>query len=78
MKDLTASQTNPFKVIVLTETWLADEKSHKNSFFPPILNSALIPQIRKCSRKGCSVVVYIHKSVNYKIIHDLRWLVWLV
>ena len=33
VKYLIASQTNPFKVIVLTETWLADEKAH-NSFFP--------------------------------------------
>ena len=46
MKDLIASQTNPFTVIVLTETWLADEKAHNSSFFP-ILSSSLNPQIRK-------------------------------
>ena len=33
VKYLIASQTNRFKVIVLTETWLADEKAHNNSFF---------------------------------------------
>ena len=32
MKDLKASQTNPFKVIVLTETWLADKKAHNNFY----------------------------------------------
>ena len=60
MKDLIASQTNPFKAIVLTETLLADEKAHNNSFFT-IRNSSLNPQIRKCSRNGCGVYSQICK-----------------
>ena len=28
LKNLIVSQTNPFKVVVLTETWLADAKAH--------------------------------------------------
>ena len=70
LKDLIVSQTNPCKVIVLTETWLADEKAHNNSLFL-ILNSSSLPQIRKCLHKVGGVVVFIHKSLNYKIIHDL-------
>ena len=36
-----------------------------------MLNSFLIPHIKKCSLKGDGVVVFIHKSLNLKIIHDL-------
>ena len=36
-----------------------------------MLNSSLIPHIKKCSLKGDGVVVFIHKSLNCKIIHDL-------
>ena len=65
------SQTNPCKVIVLTEIWLADKKAHNNSLFL-ILNSSLIPQIKKYLLKGGGVVIFIHKSLNYKIIYHLR------
>ena len=71
LKDLIVSQTNPCKVIVLTWTWLADKKVHNDSLFL-ILNFSLIPEIRKCSHKGVGVVIFIHKSLNYKITHDLR------
>ena len=77
LKDLIASQTNPFKVFVLTETSSADEKAHNNSLFLN-LNSYMIPQVRKCSHERGGVVVFIHKSVNFKVIHDLRWATWLV
>ena len=33
MKDLIVSQTNPFKVVVLTVAWLADKKVCNSSFF---------------------------------------------
>ena len=36
-----------------------------------MLNSCLIPPIKKCSGKGDGVVAFIHKSLNCKIIHDL-------
>ena len=36
-----------------------------------MLNSSLIPHIKKCSLKGDGLVVFIHKSLNCKIIHDL-------
>ena len=70
LKDLTVNQTNPCKIIVFTETWSMEKKANNNSFFL-ILNSSLISQIRKFSLKGGGVVVFIHKSLNYKIIHYL-------
>ena len=36
-----------------------------------MLNSSLIPHIKKCSLKVDYVVVFIHRSLNCKIIHDL-------
>ena len=36
-----------------------------------MLNSSLIPHIKTFSLKGDGVVVFIHKSLNLKIIHDL-------
>ena len=33
LKDLIMSQTNPFKAVVLTETWLSDEKEHNYCLF---------------------------------------------
>ena len=56
--------------MVFTETWLIEEKAHNNALFL-ILNSSLIHQIRKSSLKGGGVVVFIHKSLNYKISHDI-------
>ena len=32
LKTLIVSQTNPFKDVVLTETWLADAKAHNVLF----------------------------------------------
>ena len=58
---------NPCKVIVFTETWLIEEKAHNSSPFL-IVNCSLIPQIRKSSLKVGHVVVFIYKSLNYKII----------
>ena len=77
LKDLIVSQMNHCKVIVLTTTWLADKKAHDNSLFC-ILNSSLIPHIRKCLHKGGGVAVFTYKSVNYKVVHDSRWLKWIV
>ena len=69
LKDLIMSQTNPFKAVVHTETWLSDEKAHNYCLFL-ILNCSSINQIRKCSRESGGVVVFIHKSLNYKVTHD--------
>ena len=52
------NETKACKVIIFTETWLIEEKAHNSLFF--ILNSSLIPHIKKCSNKGGSVVVFIH------------------
>ena len=60
---------NPCKIIVLTETSLTDKKALNNSLFL-IWNCSLIHQIRKCLHKGGGVV-FIQKSLNYKIVHDL-------
>ena len=53
------NQTNACKVIVFTETWLKEEQELNNSLFR-ILNSSLIPHIKKVSNKGCGVGVFIH------------------
>lgn len=46
LKDLIVSQMNPFKVVVLTVTWLADKKVYNSSFFD-ILSFSSIHQIKK-------------------------------
>ena len=82
LKNLIVSQTNPFKVVVLTETWLADAKAHNVLFFTFTMHYSLfiihfqyssIHQIRKPSRKSSfyGVVLFIHKSLKYKVRHDL-------
>ena len=43
----------------------------QNNYLFLMLNSSLIPHIKKCSLKGDGVVVFIHKFLNCKIIHDL-------
>ena len=58
LKDFIVNQTNPCKVIVFTETWLIEEKAHNNSLFL-ILNSSLIPPVRKFSLKGGAVLSYL-------------------
>ena len=46
LKDLIVSQTNPFKVVVLTVAWLTDKKVCNSSFFD-ILSFSSIHQIKK-------------------------------
>ena len=46
LKDLIVSQMNPFKVVVLTVTWLADKKVYNSSCFD-ILSFSSINQIKK-------------------------------
>ena len=46
LKDLIVSQMNPFKVVVLTVTWLADKKVYNSSFFD-ILSFSSVHQIKK-------------------------------
>ena len=46
LKDLIVSQTSPCKVIVLTETWLADKKAHNDSLVLILNSSPLLKFLR--------------------------------
>ena len=65
------SQTNSFKGIFLTETWLINENSQNNYLFQ-IPNYIAIHQIRKCLCKGGGIAVFIHNSLLRQVRHDLK------
>ena len=72
LKDLIVSQTNPFKVVVLTVTWFVDKTVYNSSFFH-ILSYSSIHQIRNLNVGPLfyGVDVFINKFLNYKVRHDL-------
>ena len=55
-----------FSVITLTETWCNDDETDKNSLWQ-LPNYTAIHQIRKSSKKGGGIALYVHNSLNYKI-----------
>ena len=64
-KDFWNGHINSFKVIVLRETWLKDENANKNSLYQ-IPNYTPIHLTRNGLRKGDSVALFVHNSLNCK------------
>ena len=56
-----------FSVAYLTETWCNDEKATQNSLLQ-LPNYTPIHQIRKNGQRGGGVVLYVHNSLNFKIL----------
>ena len=56
-----------FSIVALTETWCNDEKAAENSILQ-LPNYTLIHQIRNDGQRGGGVVLYVHSSLNFKIL----------
>ena len=55
-----------FSVIVLSETWIDDDKADLNSLFH-IPNYSFIHEKRKTNHKGGRLRIYVHKTLDYNI-----------
>ena len=53
-------------VIVLSQTWTDDEKAELN-----IQNYSFIHEKRKTNHKGGGLGIYVHKTLDYKILPNL-------
>ena len=60
-----------FKFICLTETWCKDEHLENNSNYH-LNNYTAIHQERKSNKKGGGVCCFVHNSIIYKKIIDIR------
>ena len=70
LKDFLNDIKGKFCVFVLSETWIDDDKTDLNSFFH-ILNYSFIHEKRKTNHKGGGLEIYVHKTLNYKILSNL-------
>ena len=57
-----------FSVVALTETWFNDDKAAQNSLLQ-LPNYTPIHQIKNNGQRGGGVVLYVHKSLNFKILN---------
>ena len=67
LKFLLSKLNYAFKSICLSETWCKDEKS-----IPQLQNYKFIHQGRQQNKKGGRVLIFVHKSLNFKIKTDLN------
>ena len=67
LKDFLNDIKGKFSVIVLSETWIYDDKADLNSLFY-IPNYSFIHEKRKTNHKGGGLGIYIHKTLDYKIL----------
>ena len=67
LKDFLNDIKGKFSVIVLSETWIYDDKADLNSLFY-IPNYSFIHEKRKTNHKGGGLEIYIHKTLDYKIL----------
>ena len=67
LKDFRNDIKGKFRVIVLSETWTDDDKADLNSLFH-IPNYSFIHEKRKTNHKGGGLGIYVHKTLNYKIL----------
>ena len=56
-----------FSVVALTETWCNNDKAAQNSLLQ-LPNYTPIHQIRNNGQRGGGVVLYVHNSLNFKIL----------
>ena len=69
LKDFLNDIKEKFSVIVLSETWI-DDKFDLNSLFH-IPNFSFTYEKRKTKHKGEGLGIYVHKTLNYKILPNL-------
>ena len=69
-KDFLNNIKGKFSVIVLSETWIDDDKADLNSLFH-IPNYSFIHEKRKTNHKGGGLGIYVHKTLDYKILPNL-------
>ena len=70
LKDFLNDIKGKFSAIVLSETWIDDDKADLNSLFH-IPNYSFIHENRKTNRKGGGLGIYVHKTLDYKILPNL-------
>ena len=58
-----------FSIVALTELWCSDDNADKNSLWQ-LPNYTTIHQIRNSSQKGGGIALYVHNSLNYKILKN--------
>ena len=56
-----------FSLVALTETWCNDDRAAQNSLLQ-LPNYTPIHQIRNNGQRGGGVVLYVHNSLNFKIL----------
>ena len=69
-KDFLDDIKGKFSVLVLSETWIDDDKAALNSLFH-IPNYSFIHEKRKTSHKSGELGIYVHKPLDYKILPNL-------
>ena len=69
-KDFLNDIKGKFSVNVLSETWIDDDKADLNSLFH-IPNYSFIHEKRKINHKGRGLGIYVHKTLDYKILPNL-------
>ena len=62
-KDFLNNIKGKFSVIVLSETWIDDDKADLNSLFH-IPNYSFIHEKRKTNHKGGGLGIYVHKTLD--------------
>ena len=70
VKDFLNDIKGKFSVTVLSETWIDDDKADLNSLFH-IPNYSFIHEKRKTNHKGGGLGIYVHKTLDYKILPNL-------
>ena len=68
--DILRDSNYSFNVLCITETWCMDStlKNNSNLHLP---NFDIISQERKTNKRGCGVLIYIHKSLKCNLRNDL-------
>ena len=70
LKDFQNAIKGKCSVIVLSETWIDDDKVDFSSLFH-IPNYSFIHEKRKANHKGGGLGTYVHKTLDYKILPNL-------
>ena len=70
LKDFLNDIKGKFCVIVLSETWIDDDKCDLNSLFH-IPNYSFIHGKRKTNHKSGGLGIYVHKTLDYKVLPSL-------
>ena len=66
LKDFLNDIKGKFSVIVLSETWIDNDKADLNSLFH-IPNYSFIHEKRKTNDKGVGLGIYVHRTLEYNL-----------